>query len=254
MMKPLIFITNDDGYQSKGIRALISVARDVGDVVVMAPLCNASGLAHSLTGGRPIRVDNISEADGIRIYACDGTPVDCVKLGVEYFCPRRPDLLLSGVNHGSNASINIVYSGTMGAVIEATLMGIPSVGFSLLNHSPEADFEPLKPYMCQIVDRVMDHGLPGGVALNVNFPEHAEGSLKGVKVCRQSMARWLDSYEKRVDPHGRPYYWLTGRFECDDNGEGTDQWALENGYVSVVPTSTDSTAYDSLGLIKSIFE
>lgn len=246
MMTPLIFITNDDGYYSKGIKSLISVAREVGDVVVVAPMMNSSGLAHSLTSSRPLRVHTISEIEGCRIYACDGTPVDCIKLGVEHFCQRKPDLLLSGINHGSNSSINVLYSGTMGAAIEGAVMGIPAVGFSLLNHSPEADFGPSLPFVRQIVGKVLDKRLPEGVALNVNIPDTRGEKINGMRLCRQSKAQWLDSYEKRIDPQGRPYYWLTGRFECEDVGEDTDQWALENGYVSVVPTTTDFTAYEVL--------
>lgn len=245
-MTPLILITNDDGYASKGINALISIAREFGDVVVVAPMSNSSGLAHSLTSSRPLRVRTVSDDDRCKVYVCDGTPVDCVKIAEEHFCPRKPNLLLSGINHGSNASINILYSGTMGAVLEATVMGIPSIGFSLLDHSPDADFEPSLPIVRKIVGGVIEKGLPPEVALNVNIPVTADGVIKGIKVCRQSRARWMDSYERRVDPHGRPYYWLTGRFDCDDNGEGTDQWALENGYVSVVPTTTDFTAYEWL--------
>ena len=237
-MKPLFLITNDDGYQSKGIRALIEVACQMGDVVVVAPKSNASGLAHSLTSSRPLRVVPVEQKDGFALYRCDGTPVDCVKIGHEFFTPRTPDLVLSGINHGSNSSINVLYSGTMGAVLEATLCGLTAVGFSLLDHSADADFEPVKPWVRQVVERVLEKGLPEQVALNVNFPT---GKIEGLKLCRQSNAKWLDSYERRIDPRGIPYYWLTGRFECSDNGPGTDQWALEHGYASVVPTTTDLT-------------
>ncbi len=245
-MKPLILITNDDGVDARGIRSLIDIARSYGEVVVMAPMCNASGSALSFTGMRPLRVETVSQESGCTIYACDGTPVDCVKIAQEHFCPRTPQLMLSGINHGSNASINILYSGTMGAVLEASMAGLQAVGFSLLDHSPDADFSPAEPYIRSVIDEVLHNGLPAQVSLNVNIPVPPDGQLRGMRVCRQSSARWADSYEKRVDPHGRPYFWLTGRFECDDNGPETDQWALENGYVSVVPTTPDHTDFRML--------
>lgn len=250
-MKPLILITNDDGYQSKGIHTLISIASRIGDVVVMAPERNSSGLAHSFTSSRPIRVHTISEIPGCSIYACDGTPVDCVKVSSEHFCPRRPDIVLSGINHGSNSSINVLYSGTMGATLEAAVSGLAAIGFSLLDFRPDADFEPSVPYVENIIRRTLEKGLPSQTALNVNIPVPSDGKIKGVKVCRQSHANWADSYEKRIDPQGRPYYWLSGRFECEDRGTGTDQWALENGYISVVPTTTDFTDYANLELIEN---
>lgn len=253
-MKPLFLITNDDGLGAKGIQTLISVAREFGDVVVMAPECNSSGSAHSFTGSRPLRVHTISDIEGCKMYTCDGTPVDCVKLGEEYFCPRRPDLVLSGINHGSNSSINVLYSGTMGAVVEAAVSGMQAIGFSLLNHSSDADFKPSVPYVRKIIKSVLEKGLPDQVALNVNIPVPADGIIKGTKVCRQSQARWVDSYEKRIDPNGRPYYWLTGRFECDDIADDTDEWALGNGYVSIVPTTTDFTAYKALKQIIEDYE
>lgn len=242
-MKPLILITNDDGVDARGIRTLIDIARSFGDVVVMAPMHNASGTSLSFTGQRPLRVNTVSVEPGCTIYACDGKPVDCVKIAQDYFCPRPPKLMLSGINHGSNASINILYSGTMGAVLEASSSGMQAIGFSLLDHRPDADFTPAEPYIRGIIDEVLHNGLPEQVSLNVNIPVPDDGQIKGVRVCRQSKAFWADSYERRIDPNGRPYYWLTGRFECDDNGPETDQWALENGYVSVVPTTPDHTDF-----------
>lgn len=249
-MKPLLLITNDDGYTSKGIRTLIDVAREMGDVVVMAPSSNASGQAHSFTASRPLRVNTISEEEGCCIYACDGTPVDCVKVGEQFFCPRPPSLILSGINHGSNSSINVLYSGTMGAVIEASVAGFPAIGFSLLDFHADADFAPAVPFVRGIIEKVLDKGLPERVSLNVNIPVPTDGIIKGLRVCRQSVARWLDSYERRIDPHGQPYYWIAGNFECNDKESDTDQWALENGYVSVVPTTTDFTAYGKLDDIR----
>ena len=253
-MKPLILITNDDGYQSAGIRALVSVAKEFGNVMVMAPSHNASGLAHSVTVSRPLRVNMISKVEGCSVYSCDGTPVDCMKIAQEFYCDRIPDIVLSGINHGSNSSINVLYSGTMGAVKEASLCGFPAVGFSLLSVREDADFNPSLPYVRKIIHWVLENGLPDQVSLNVNIPVPDDGVIRGMMVCRQSKARWKDCYDRRTDPHGRPYFWLSGQFECSDKGVGTDQYALENGYVSVVPTTTDSTDFKYFELFKTVFE
>lgn len=251
-MRPLILITNDDGYTARGIQALCDVAMEFGDVVVMAPERNASAKSLSLTTQRPLRVKEIPSQHAAKIYACDGTPVDCVKLGYEHFCPRKPELVLSGINHGSNSSINVLYSGTMGAVIEATVLGIPAVGFSLLHHSPEANFEPSKPIARHIISHVLEHGLPDDVALNVNIPRLDSNEIKGIRICRQAKARWLDSFEKRIDPIGRPYWWLTGKFDCNNPPDDSDEWALAHGYVSVVPIHTDYTHHPSIESLKSL--
>lgn len=253
-MTPLFLITNDDGIDAKGLHSLVSVVREFGDVAVMAPSENASGKAHSFTASRPLRVNTIKEEEGLAVYTCDGTPVDCVKVCEQFFCNRRPTLVLSGINHGSNSSINVLYSGTMGAVLEASMAGFQAIGFSLLDHRADADFGPALQYVRKVIELALQKGLPQGISLNVNIPVPQDGILKGMRVCRQSDARWLDSYERRVDPHGRPYYWIAGRFECNDNGEGTDQWALENGYVSIVPTTTDFTAYKKLDEIRNAYE
>lgn len=245
-MKPLILISNDDGYAARGLHVLTEVAREFGDVVVMAPEQNASAKGLSLTTKVPVRVREVRLEEGLSVYACDGTPVDCLKLAYEHFCPRKPALVLSGINHGSNSSINVLYSGTMGAVIEATVLGMPAIGFSLLNHSPEADFESSRPIVRCIVGHVLEHGLPTGVALNVNIPRLAADAIKGIRVCHQASGRWLDSFEKRVDPIGRPYWWLTGKFDCDNPPDTSDEWALAHGYVSVVPINVDYTAYSAL--------
>ena len=245
-MKPLILITNDDSYTAKGLHALTDVATDFGDVVVMAPTTNASGTSHSITSTRPLRVKEVQQSPSLSIYHCDGTPVDCVKLATEYFCPRRPSLVLSGINHGSNSSINVLYSGTMGAVIEATALGYNAIGFSLLNHSPKADFAACLPTARRIIGQVLERGLPPCVALNVNIPRLDAANIKGIRLCRQAPARWVDSFEQRTDPQGRPYWWLTGKFECPSPEPDTDEWALTHGYVSVVPTRSDYTAYTVL--------
>lgn len=251
-MKPLILITNDDGVDARGIQALSEVALEFGEVIVIAPSHNASGKSLSLTTDRPLRVREVKQADGLAMYACDGTPVDCVKLAIEHFCPRRPDLVLSGINHGSNSSINILYSGTMGAVLEATTLGFPAIGFSLLHHSPNADFEPSRPVVRHIVGHVLDHGLPPDVSLNVNIPRLGTDDIKGIRLCRQSKAKWLDSFEKRIDPLGRPYWWLTGKFDCQNPPDNSDEWALAHGYVSVVPVHTDFTDLAAIEQLQTI--
>lgn len=251
MERPLILITNDDGVNAKGIRVLAHLAEKFGDVVVVAPAANSSGKGHSMTMGTPLRLHELQKEEHLTVYSCEGTPVDCVKLAVDYCCPRRPDLVLSGVNHGSNASVNVLYSGTMGAVVEASVSGYPAIGFSLLNHRPDADFGKAIPYMEEIVDKVLREGLPEHVSLNVNIPD---GDIRGVRVCRQSFAVWGDSFEQRMDPYGHPYYWITGHFDCPDDGPDTDQWALGQGYVSIVPTQADLTAHQAIPQIKASFE
>ena len=253
-MKPLILITNDDGVTAKGLRALDEVAMEFGDVVVMAPEYNASGLSHSITSSRPLRVREVKQAEGLSVYCCDGTPVDCVKLAVEYFCPRQPDVVLSGINHGSNSSINVLYSGTMGAVIEATALGIDAIGFSLLHHSPDADFGAGLPYVRQIIGNTLEKGLPQGVSLNVNIPRLPASDIKGIRICHEAKAQWNDSFEKRIDPQGRPYWWLTGKFVCDNPPESSDEWALRNGYVSVVPIHPDFTHYPAIEELASQYK
>ena len=251
-MRPLILISNDDGFTAKGIRTLAEEAMKYGDVVVMAPERNASGKSHSLTTERPLRVQQLQQVEGLSVYACDGTPVDCVKLAVEYFCPRPPALVLSGINSGSNSSINVLYSGTMGAVIEATALGFDAIGFSLLNHNPNADFSGCLPSVNHIIAYVLEHGLPDNVSLNVNIPRLPADEIKGIRICHEAKARWLDSFEQRTDPIGRPYWWLTGKFECVDPPEGSDEWALAHGYVSVVPTCPDFTHYDTIEQLKPL--
>lgn len=252
-MRPLILITNDDGVAAKGLQALTHVAREFGDVLVMAPENNSSGLSHSIVSTRPLRAREISHEEGLTICSCDGTPVDCVKLAVEHFCPRRPDLVLSGINHGSNSSINVLYSGTMGAAIEAVALCIPSIGFSLLNHNPLADFEPSLPYVRQIICTTLKNRPPAGVTLNVNIPRLPLEEIKGIRICHEANACWNDSFEKRIDPQGRPYWWLTGKFVCEDPSEESDEWALAHGYVSIVPIHCDFTHYPTIDKLKQLY-
>jgi len=249
--RPLILITNDDGVNAKGIHVLTDIALEFGDVVVVAPTINASGKGHSMTMGVPLRLHELQQSERLTIYGCEGTPVDCVKVAVDYCCQRRPSLVLSGINHGSNSSVNVLYSGTIGAVVEASISGYPAIGFSLLNHHPDADFEFARPYMVDIIRKVMTVGLPLHVSLNVNIPDT---DIRGVLVCRQSFASWGNSFEQRTDPYGNPYYWLTGHFDCPDKGQDTDQWALERGYISIVPIHSDMTAHMAIPAIREHFE
>ena len=246
--KPLILVTNDDGITAPGIRALIEVMNTIGDVCVVAPDSPQSGMGHAITINDTLYCDTVKvrEDEPQKEYSSSGTPVDCVKLAVNEILKRKPDLCVSGVNHGSNSSINVIYSGTMSAAVEAGTLGIPSIGFSLLDYSLEADFEPTKKFIKKIAKQTLENGLPKGVVLNVNFPKLTADKLKGIKVCRQANAHWEEQFDKRVNPLGREYYWLTGEFVNEDKGEDTDEWALANGYVSVVPVQFDLTAHHAI--------
>jgi len=248
MKKPLILVVNDDGIYAKGIRNLIRIMNDFGDVVVVAPDSPQSGKSHAITIEATIRCDEVVIDDSPqKEYACSGTPVDCVKLAVNQILDRKPDLCVSGINHGSNSAINVIYSGTMSAAIEGALEGIPSIGFSLLDYDPNADFLVSEKYIKEITKQVLKHGLDVGICLNVNIPKSVHGEkLKGLKVCRQANANWEEEFDERTDPKGRVYYWLTGKFVNYDKGIDTDEWALANHYVSVVPVQFDLTAHPSL--------
>jgi 5'-nucleotidase len=245
--KPLILVTNDDGILAPGIRTLISVMRTIGEVIVVAPDKPQSATGHAITINNTLYLDKISKQnDAITEYSCSGTPVDCVKLAVNEILKRKPDLCVSGVNHGSNSSINVIYSGTMSAAVEAGIEGIPAIGFSLLDYDWNADFEPIKSFIKKITLETISNGLPEGVVLNVNFPKLKEKEIKGIKVCRQAKAMWVEKFDKRKTPFGKDYYWLSGEFINQDKGEDTDEWALENGYISVVPVQFDLTAHHSI--------
>jgi 5'-nucleotidase len=247
---PTILITNDDGYFAPGIRVLIEVMRKIGNVVVVAPDQPMSGTGHAITVRNPLRLHLLAEEEGYREYSCTGTPVDCVKLGEQVVLKSKPDLLVSGINHGSNASINIVYSGTMAAVLESAIGGVPSVGFSLLDYSHHADFSACKPFIRLIAEKVLTNGLPDGVCLNVNIPAINGDEIKGIKVCRQGRSRWVEEFDTRTDPHKRDYHWLTGFFQSMEDNEDTDQWALDNNFVSVVPVQFDLTAHFALDTLR----
>ena len=248
MQKPLILVTNDDGITAPGIRYLIEIMNELGEVVVVAPDSPQSGKGHAVTLDTTMYCDPMPSKNGAtREYACSGTPADCVKIAKhEVLNGRMPDLCVSGINHGSNASINVIYSGTMSAAIEAGTEGIPAIGFSLLDPSWNADFSQARSYIKHIAEKVLANGLPKGTVLNVNIPNLCKEEIKGVKICRQARSRWIESFDKRVNPQGRVYYWMTGTFVNQDEGTDTDQWALENGYISVVPMQFDLTAHQYL--------
>lgn len=240
--RPLILVTNDDGITAPGMRALIAVAEELGDVIVVAPDSPQSGKGHAITVNNTLYINKISETE----YSCSGTPVDCVKIAVHEIFKKKPDLCISGINHGSNSSINVIYSGTMSAAVEAGIEGVPAIGFSLADFSWHANFEPTKAYVRQIIETVLENKLPEGVVLNVNFPKTEDGKYNGIKICRQANARWIERFDKRQTPYGRDYYWLTGEFINYDKGEDTDEWALNNSYVSVVPVQFDLTAHHAI--------
>lgn len=240
--RPLLLLSNDDGINAKGIRELIKTLRPVADLIVVAPDGPRSGASGAITSEHPLRCTKVQQEPGLIIYKCSGTPVDCVKLALHGFMPRTPDLVIGGINHGDNSSVNVHYSGTMGVVIEGCLKGIPSVGFSLCNHAPDADFTPTLPYVRRIVEEVLQNGLPKGTCLNVNFPDTQE--LKGVRICRQTDGLWVNEFEKASHPRGGNYYWLTGNYQNNEpEAEESDHWALSHDYVAITPTQIDVTAY-----------
>jgi 5'-nucleotidase len=246
--EPTILVVNDDGITAAGIKALMDAMKNLGRVVVVAPDSPQSGMGHAITIGKPLRLDKVELYEGLEMYSCSGTPADCVKLAKSYiFKGKQPDLCVSGINHGLNNSINVLYSGTMSAAVEGAIEGIPSIGFSLDNYTSQADFSNCIPYVKAIAKQVLQSGLPTGTVLNVNFPDTAD--LKGIKICRQANGKWAEEFDERLDPHQRPYYWLTGVFEVNDTGEDTDVWALEHNYVSVVPVQFDMTAHHALSVL-----
>jgi 5'-nucleotidase len=248
----LILISNDDGVNAKGLRALIEVARPYGRVVVAAPAEAMSGMSHAITIKNPLRARKVEEQKGLTVYSCYGTPVDCVKLALNQMLDRKPDLILSGINHGSNSSSSVVYSGTMAVAMEGCINLIPSAGFSLLDYDHDADFEASKKIASKIVDNIVEQGLPEGICLNVNIPATGYSALKGIKICRQTRGYWKEEFVKRVDPHNAEYYWLTGYyFNQEEEAEDTDEFALKSGYVSVVPIQVDLTAYQAFNHFKN---
>ena len=247
---PSILVVNDDGITAPGIKYLMDTMKELGRVIVVAPDSPQSGMGHAITVGKPLRFDKVDIYPDIEMYSCSGTPVDCVKLAVNrLFKGKKPDLCVSGINHGLNNSINVLYSGTMSAAVEGAIESIPSIGFSLDDYTLQADFSHCVKYVKEIASRVLEHGLPAGTLLNVNFP--AGPHIKGIKICRQANAKWAEEFDERIDPHKRPYYWLTGVFQLNDAGEDTDVWALEHHYVSVVPVQFDMTAHHAIPVLNS---
>lgn len=241
--EPIILVTNDDGVTAPGIQNLVEAVRGLGKIVVVAPDKPQSGMGHAITIGSPIRLQPIQLYEGIEAYSCTGTPVDCVKLAVDKVLHRKPDICLSGINHGANHSINVIYSGTMSAAVEAAIESIPSIGFSLLDYSIEADFSAAAQYARMLTELVLRKKMDKHLVLNVNIPALPFDQIKGMKICRQAYAKYQEDFLERQDPHGRRYYWLTGEFQNFDKGRDTDVWALENNYVSVVPVQFDLTNY-----------
>lgn len=245
--RPLILVTNDDGILAPGIRNLIHIMNSLGEVIVVAPDSPQSAMGHAITIDKTLfckkeQIDNGPQKE----YSTSGTPADCIKLAVHELLDRKPDLCVSGINHGSNSSINVIYSGTMSAAIEAGMCEIPAIGFSLLNYNWDADFSAAESYIKTLCLKVLKKGLQKGIVLNVNFPNLAKKDIKGLKVCRQANANWIEKFDKRQSPMGRSYYWLTGEFINHDKGKDTDEWALKEGYISVVPVQFDLTAHQYL--------
>lgn len=252
--KPVILITNDDGITAPGIRNLVEAVKDLGKIYVVAPNKPQSGMGHAITIGEPLRLQKQHLFEGVEAYSCSGTPVDCVKIAVDKILHRKPDLCLSGINHGANHSINVIYSGTMSAAVEAAIESIPSAGFSLLDFSVEADFSGARKYVRIIVEKMLASKLDKHTVLNVNIPSVPPELLKGIKICKQAYAKYEENYVERKDPHGKHYYWLTGEFINFDKSKDTDVWALANNYVSVVPVQYDLTNYDQKTKLEKIWK
>ena len=251
--KPLILVTNDDGITAPGIRKLVEFMNEIGEVVVVAPDSPQSGKGHAITINSTLMVEEIKMEGARRDFACSGTPVDCVKLALDKVLPRRPDLVVSGINHGANSSINVIYSGTMSAAVEAGVEGIPAIGFSLLDFSFEADFDQAKDFIQEIVLKTLKNPMPKGIVLNVNIPKLKKEEIKGIKICRQAQAKWEENFDERINPQGKKYYWLTGYFNNMDEGKDADETALMNGYISIVPVKFDLTGYEYIDALRELY-
>lgn len=250
--KPLILVTNDDGVNAPGIRHLGQLMAEIGEVYIVAPDKPQSGMGHAITINSTLNCEEIKINPKIKKeFQCTGTPVDCVKIAIDQILPKKPDLCVSGINHGSNSSINVIYSGTMSAAVEAGLNGIPAIGFSLCDYQYDADFHSSSDFILSIVRNVLKNTLPEGIILNVNIPKASKEDIKGIKICRQARANWIEKFDKRKDPRGREYYWLTGEFKNLDSGEDTDEYAIDNNYLSIVPIQYDLTAHHCISLLNS---
>lgn len=245
--KPLILVTNDDGFTAPGIKNLIDVVGELAELLIVAPDKPQSGMGHAITVNAPLRMSETDYFGEHRAFYSSGTPVDCVKLGMYILGERKPDLIVSGINHGSNVSTNVLYSGTMSAAVEGALEGIPSIGFSLCDHDWAADFTPCIPHIKKIVENTLKNGLERGVCLNVNIPKLSLEEIKGVRICRQARAYWDDTFDERIDPLKKKYFWLTGSFHNHDKGNEADMVALDDGYITIVPTQYDMTAHHAIG-------
>lgn len=251
MSKPLILVSNDDGITSNGIKKLVELMSQIGDVLVVAPDSPQSGMGHAITVGDTLRLtENRIFGKDIPAYECSGTPADCVKLAKHHLLKdKKPDLVVSGINHGSNTSISVLYSGTMSAAIEAAIEDTAAIGFSLCDYDHDADLSHVDEYILKIAKEALSKGIPKGIALNVNIPAHQSQKIKGVKVCRQANARWEEEFDQRLDPHGRKYFWMIGNFVNHDKGEDNDEWAIANNYVSVVPCQFDLTGHHAIRIL-----
>lgn len=245
--KPLILVTNDDGIHAAGLAVLIETVQAFGNIIVVAPDSARSAQSHAITVSQPIRMRTIEESEQKKVYTCSGTPVDCVKLALSYLCEQAPDLIVSGINHGANTSVSVLYSGTMAAAVEGCFYGIPAIGFSLDDHSPNADFSAFPNLINALVNKVLKDGMLPGVCLNVNVPAIAPDKIRGIKWCRQARGSWSEIFEKRVDPYQRDYFWLTGDFvSSEPHAQDSDEWAVKNDYVAISTVQTDMTAYAAL--------
>ena len=252
MKRPLILVTNDDGITAPGIRNLVNFMNEIGDVIVVAPNSPQSGKGHAITINSTLSYEEVNLEGPQKDYSCSGTPVDCVKMALDQIMTLRPDIVVSGINHGANSSINVIYSGTMSAAVEAGVEGIPAIGFSLLDFSWDADFSQAKEYIQSIVKRALEKPMPTGIVLNVNIPNLKTDEIKGIKVCKQAKAKWEESFDERISPHGKKYYWLTGHFNNMDTDEDADEVALANGYVTIVPVKFDLTAYEYINTLQDV--
>ena len=249
--QPLILVTNDDGISAPGITYLIKIAKQFGKVVVVAPDKPQSGMGHAITINATLRNHKTNYHNTTIEIACSGTPVDCVKMAVNHLLKQKPDLILSGINHGSNSSINVIYSGTMSAAIEGALEGVNSIGFSLCDYAHDADFTQSEKYIKQLIEHCLKNKLQKGVCLNVNIPKLKANKIKGIKVGRQASANWVEKFDERKDPYGKSYFWLTGEFKnFEAKAKDTDEWALANNYISVVPIMADLTAHNEIKKLK----
>lgn len=251
MSKPLILVTNDDGINAKGIETLIRTMQQYGDVVVVAPDSAQSGMGHAITVNHPLRIHRSKLFHDVEAYSTTGTPVDCVKIGIYEILNRKPDLLVSGINHGANFSTNVLYSGTMSAAVEGAMENIPSIGFSLCDFSADADFTGAKKVVEEVTEMVLRNDFPPHICLNVNIPKVSAEEIKGIQVCKQAAAFWDDRLEKRQDAMGNDYYWLTGKFQEIEVEKNTDLYYIKHNYATIVPTQFDMTAYNVIDELKN---